>query len=106
MVSDNSDVANTTVTNGTVAKSATVTHNTVAHNSSANCTASKNTTLPAVYGFQVSVGQFNFPNRVLWEGEALLFAQAQTIRFIFPRAYYVDIHLFSFLIYISTLNSL
>src|SRR5947209_642292 len=103
MVSYNSDVTNTTVTNGTVAKSTTVTHSTVANNSSANSTASKNTTLSAVYGFQVSICQFNFPNRVLWKGEALLFAEALTIRFVFPRAYDVDIHLFSFLIYFEQL---
>jgi hypothetical protein len=72
MVSDNSDVANTTVTNGTMTKSATVAYNTVAHNRSAKGTASKNTALPAVYSFQVSVGQFNFPDRVLWESTALL----------------------------------
>jgi hypothetical protein len=93
MVSNNSDVANTTIAYTTVAKSSTV----------ANSTASKYSTgLAAVYCFQVSVGQFNFPNRVLWEKKAFLFAEALTIRFVFPRAYDVDFHLFSFPIYFRT----
>jgi len=91
-VGNNSDVANTTIAYTTVANGSTV----------ANSTASKYSTgLAAVYRFEVSVGQLNFPNRVLWEGTAILFAEALTIRFVFPCAYYVDIHLFSFLIYIE-----
>src|SRR5437588_1335473 len=85
----------------------TVAHNTVANSTAANGTLANSTTiandaatntigrLPAVYCFQVSIGQFNFPNRVRWKGAAFLFAQALKIRFVFPCAYDVDLHLFS-----------
>jgi hypothetical protein len=46
-----------------------------------------------VYGFQVSVGQFKFPNRVLWEAEEFLFAQALPILFVFPCACDIELHL-------------
>jgi hypothetical protein len=61
----------------------------------ANCTATNKSSVATVYSFQVSVGQFNFPNRVRWKGAAVLFAQALKIRFVFPRAYDVDSHLYS-----------
>jgi len=67
----------------------------VANYTIANYAATSNSTGTTVYGFQVSIGQFNFPNRVLWEGEAFLCAQALTIRFVFPRAYDIDLHMFS-----------
>jgi hypothetical protein len=81
MVSNNSDVTNATVTNNTVD---------IANGAATN--QSRGTT---VYGFQVSVSQFNFPNRVRWKGAPFLFAQALTIRFVFPRAYDIDLHLCS-----------
>jgi len=86
---------NTTVTNTTLAKSGTIANSTTAYSTLANYTATDKSSLAAVYGFQVSIGQFNFPNRVFWEGTAFLFAQALTIRFVFPRAYDVDVHLYS-----------
>ncbi len=58
------------------ANSATMANNTPATNTMANNTAANKSSLAAVYGFQVSIGQFNFPNRVRWEGETFLFAQA------------------------------
>src|SRR5258708_30758776 len=54
----------------------------------------------AVYCCQVSVGQFKYPNRVLWESAEFLFAQAQAIQFVFPRTCDVEFHVcfsFSFL---------
>jgi hypothetical protein len=47
----------------------------------------------AVNGFQVSVGQFKFPNRILWEAEEFLFAQALPILFVFPCACDIELHL-------------
>jgi hypothetical protein len=47
----------------------------------------------AVYGFQVSVGQFKFPDRVLWEAEEFLFAQALPILCVFPCACNIELHL-------------
>src|SRR6266702_612887 len=73
----NSTVANTTVANNSIdIANYTLTSNTATNNSSG----------PTVYSFQVSVGQFNFPDRVLWKGEAFLFAQALAVHFIFPGA--------------------
>jgi hypothetical protein len=46
----------------------------------------------AIDGFQVSVGQFNFTDRVRQEAAAFLLAQAQAILFVFPCAYDIQIH--------------
>src|SRR5207248_9133064 len=74
------------------ANGTTVANDTPTTHTMANDTATNKSSLAAVYGFQVSVGQFNFPNRVLWEGAAFLIAEARAIRFVFPRAYDVDLH--------------
>jgi hypothetical protein len=51
-------------------------------------------TTTTVYEFQVSIGQFEFPDRVCWEASALLVAQAQAILVVLPCTYDVKIHLF------------
>jgi hypothetical protein len=44
--------------------------------------------------FQVSIGQFNFANRVRREAATLFVAQAQAILVVFPGTYDVKVHVF------------